>query len=58
LPLADEQPRTTAGGPVHEHDGHDQADDHACDCRDGSRPPCAGCLRRPPATATLSPRSP
>ena len=38
LPLADETPHAVgSGGP-----------DHArpCGCRNGSRPPCAGCLQR------------
>ncbi len=46
--------------PTHEHD-HDHHDhDHAhegggnCGCRDGSRPPCVGCLRRRVEPASLS----
>ena len=45
LPLADEMrrvPVSTAAREVHDHD-HDQ---DGCGCRDGSRPPCAGCLKR------------
>ncbi|SDR75612.1 hypothetical protein [Opitutus sp. GAS368] len=38
LPLADETPREAG------RDGHDHA--RACSCRNGSRPPCARCLRR------------
>lgn len=67
LPLADEQPRTQdeARDPApaaREHD-HDRDHDHdhahagrACGCRDGTRPPCVGCLKqlRPAAPATLS----
>ncbi len=43
LPLADEQRHTVGpAGPGHDH-AHDA---HAgCGCRDGSRPPCAGCLK-------------
>ncbi len=49
LPLAEEASRLAhAGhreaarqGNVHRHD-----DDEGCGCADGSRPPCAGCLRR------------
>jgi cbb3-type cytochrome oxidase subunit 3 len=63
LPLADEQPR--AAEPAHGHDDHDHEHDHDhaggknCGCRDGSRPPCVGCLKRlAPADSTLSPRTP
>jgi hypothetical protein len=57
LPLADETPHVTPEASTgqahaelaHEHD-HDHEHDHAhgaaCGCRDGSRPPCPGCLRR------------
>ena len=38
LPLAEEGVRVAADGPA-------DAADHACGCRDGSRAPCAGCLR-------------
>lgn len=50
LPLADENPRAAAPAPDdHEHD-------HAgCGCRDGTRPPCVGCLRRREEPAPLSP---
>lgn len=50
LPLAEELPRVVEGhaGRRHDHD-HDHDHDHAsgrgCGCKDGSRPPCAGCLR-------------
>ena len=44
LPLADETPRTVDLHAENDHD-HDHAD-AGCGCRDGSRPPCAGCLRR------------
>jgi len=59
LPLADEKPR--AADPAHEHDDHDHdhPDGKSCGCRDGSRPPCTGCLKRlTPAESTLSPRTP
>ena len=50
LPLADETPRPVELHAEHDHDhDHDQHHDHAgagCGCRDGSRPPCPGCLRR------------
>jgi hypothetical protein len=52
LPLADETPRMVVSrkdhGHVHDHGEHDH--DHpageGCGCKDGSRPPCSGCLRR------------
>jgi hypothetical protein len=44
LPLADESPRTVAAG-LHDHD------DTGCGCRDGTRPPCPGCLKRNTAVA-------
>lgn len=49
LPLGDEAPRTVASSrdPAHAPD--------ACGCRDGSRPPCAGCLRRRGASTPTSP---
>jgi ABC-type nickel/cobalt efflux system permease component RcnA len=41
LPLADELPRIPAEARATEaHDHHD-----TCGCRDGSRPPCPGCLK-------------
>jgi hypothetical protein len=40
LPLADENVRLAAISVHQEHD-HD-----GCGCRDGSRPPCPGCLHR------------
>ncbi len=36
LPLADEEPRLAT---------NHQAHATACGCHDGSRPPCAGCLK-------------
>lgn len=45
LPLADETPQLAAVH-AHAHDDHDHHRD-GCGCRDGSRPPCAGCLKRP-----------
>lgn len=51
MPLADETPmlavstRSHASARAHAHD-HDE-DDHAnCGCRNGTRPPCAGCAKR------------
>ena len=55
LPLADETPRTAHQSAEHDHD-HDH--DHAgagCGCRDGSRPPCPGCLHRRDASAPVNP---
>lgn len=56
LPLADERARLADGGEPDDHDhdhAHDRAHAHArgtpCGCRDGTRPPCAGCLKRDPA---------
>ena len=46
LPLADEARRPESAGHEHAEAGHDHGDD-ACGCRDGSRPPCAGCLKSP-----------
>jgi ABC-type nickel/cobalt efflux system permease component RcnA len=54
LPLADETPRLE---PDHDHDHHDHDHVHArgaCGCKDGSRPPCVGCLRRRDEPASLS----
>lgn len=66
LPLADEAPRLA--GPAATEDGaHADDHDHAesephhhhhhgkggCGCANGERPPCAGCLRRPRATAPV-----
>jgi hypothetical protein len=50
LPLAEEMRRVPAtasartGAQPDRHDHHDEAD--GCGCRDGSRPPCLGCLKR------------
>lgn len=41
LPLAEEKPAVVRVAAAH----HDHAAG-PCGCRDGSRPPCAGCLRR------------
>ncbi len=39
-----------------DHDGHDHAhEDSRCGCRDGSRPPCVGCLKRLAGTPAVSP---
>jgi hypothetical protein len=69
LPLADELPVTPIATPkAHDADDHDHdhAHDHdhhhhagsSCGCRDGSRPPCVGCLRKlAPAPAPASPFS-
>ena len=46
LPLADELPRISAAT-AHRHDHGN----HHCGCKDGSRPPCAGCVKHS-ATAT------
>ncbi|HVU18256.1 MAG TPA: hypothetical protein VHD32_15145 [Candidatus Didemnitutus sp.] len=46
LPLADERPAPPGGMPTQAGEDHDHEHGHACGCRDGSRPPCAGCLRR------------
>ncbi len=43
LPLAEETPRVDAHA-HHDHDGHDHGHGE-CGCKDGSRPPCPGCLR-------------
>ena len=48
LPLAEEDAHVASG----HADGHDHAD--ACGCRDGSRPPCPGCLKRAAAPTTIS----
>lgn len=40
LPLGDEAPRLASAA-----DRHDSGR-HGCGCHDGSRPPCAGCLKR------------
>jgi ABC-type nickel/cobalt efflux system permease component RcnA len=47
LPLADETPQVVPTRPTlerHPAHAHDHAE--ACGCRDGSRPPCVGCLRQ------------
>lgn len=47
MPLSDETPllATSSRAPVHSH-SHAE-DDHAdCGCRSGTRPPCAGCVKR------------
>jgi hypothetical protein len=62
LPLADETPRverdlppppslwrTSRTLPAHEHHAEHADHDHGdgpCGCRQGARPPCAGCLKR------------
>jgi len=52
LPLAEELPRTVfPAGHDHDHD-HDHAAHAGCGCRDGSRPPCAGCLKTSAPSAT------
>lgn len=44
LPLAEETPRVAQ---THDHPDHHDHDDHdGCGCKDGSRPPCVGCLKR------------
>ena len=47
LPLADETRRPVSSPAAAGETGPD----HACGCRDGSRPPCAGCLKHPPAAS-------
>lgn len=65
LPLADEQPRAvTPADDDHDHHDHAHAPGEAlaghrpgdgrCGCRDGSRPPCVGCLRRRDGAQSLS----
>ena len=39
LPLAEELPLPAASAPAHHEEDN-------CGCRDGTRPPCAGCLKR------------
>lgn len=52
LPLAEEKFQTAPDD--HDHD-HDHAHGAAgCGCRDGSRPPCHGCLKRIAATPSSS----
>jgi hypothetical protein len=43
LPLADESGHVQED---HHHHGHRHGKDGPCGCRDGSRPPCVGCLKR------------
>jgi hypothetical protein len=43
LPLADETPMTAGAAQVPPDSEHA---DRACGCRNGARPPCAGCLKR------------
>ncbi|MCX6952271.1 MAG: hypothetical protein NTV51_08915 [Verrucomicrobia bacterium] len=45
MPLADETPILALARHGRAHLHHD-GDDQACGCRDGSRPPCAGCAKR------------
>jgi hypothetical protein len=56
LPLADETPvPVAAAGPDHDEHDHDHGPAAGgCGCRDGSRPPCVGCLRRRDEPASLS----
>jgi hypothetical protein len=48
LPLADENPRLALSGSPRIQAGghHDDPENEGCGCRDGSRPPCAGCGKR------------
>ena len=48
LPLADETPRLAlSGAPRSPARGHeDDPEAEGCGCRDGSRPPRAGCVKR------------
>lgn len=45
LPLAEESRRVVDEVHLDSHD-HDHAPGQGCGCRDGSRPPCPGCVRR------------
>jgi hypothetical protein len=42
LPLAEETPHVVLRVEHHDHDVDDRV---GCGCHDGSRPPCAGCLK-------------
>ena len=48
LPLADETPLLARSGSqrTQAQGQHDDHDDEGCGCRDGSRLPCAGCVKR------------
>lgn len=50
MPLADETPLLALSGSrlarLQHQDHHDDHDDANCGCRDGSRLPCAGCVKR------------
>ena len=41
LPLAEETAHAALAEAAHDHDHGD-----GCGCRDGTRPPCSGCLKR------------
>lgn len=47
MPLSDETPllATSSRAPVHSTD-HAEDDHDGCGCRSGTRPPCAGCVKR------------
>lgn len=47
LPLAEETPVSAAPVAAHDHDHSRHAGHGPCGCRDGSRPPCPNCLKRP-----------
>lgn len=55
LPLAEETPRLAGHAPGPDTGGHEG--DEACGCRDGSRPPCAGCRRQTAASPATADRS-
>lgn len=46
LPLADEMRRIPVNVSIREAGEHEHDDHDGCGCRDGSRPPCPGCLKR------------
>ena len=50
LPLADETPLVAMAGSQpsseRDHSRTHHADDSACGCRSGVRPPCVGCIKR------------
>ena len=50
LPLADETAHAVLADDDHDHDHGD-----ACGCRDGTRPPCSGCLKRAANSPTSAP---
>jgi ABC-type nickel/cobalt efflux system permease component RcnA len=56
LPLAEETAHAVLADDDHDHDhDHSHAEGEACGCRDGTRPPCSGCLKRSAASPTTAP---